>query len=189
MVLKRQKVITLHPRAGWVRVFRPEAGRQPDLHEVKRIGVKKFFFMVAFWLVSVLTIVVGSGIYKKFLSNDYDETVRPYVRHAITEISKWDPANTRALMAAEVAEKIPEDKFNRAMAWFSRLGELQSMDDPAFERSWEDLETELGKQTVIEYNTEARYTNGEATINLKLVSRNGHYELYSFNFSSQTLLE
>jgi hypothetical protein len=63
------------------------------------------------------------------------------------------------------------------------------MDDPAFERAWEDQQTELGKQTVIEYNTEARYTNGEATINLKLVSRDDHYEIYSFNFSSQTLLE
>jgi hypothetical protein len=133
--------------------------------------------------------VIGSGIYKKFLSNEYDRDVTPYVRQTIAEISKWDPTTTRSLMVTEVAAKIPTDKFTRAMAWFSKLGELKSMDEPKFEGAWEDQETELGKQTVIEYNTDAHYTNGEATINLKLVNRDGHYELYSFNFRSQALLE
>jgi len=151
--------------------------------------VKKFFFMLAIWLVAILTIIVGSGIHDKYLSSDYDDAARPYIEKAVTQISTWDPDSTRALMVPEIAANIPEEKFTRGMAWFSRLGALKSMDEPEFEKAYVDQKTELGNQTIIEYNTDAKYANGDATINIKLLDRDGHYEIYSFNFSSETLIE
>jgi len=151
--------------------------------------VKIFFFMLAIWLVAILTIVAGSGVYDKYMSSDYDEAALPYIEKAVEGISTWDPATTRALMVAEVAANIPDEKFNRGMAWFSRLGELQSMAEPEFEKAYVDQETELGKYTILEYNTDAKYANGDATINIRLLDRDGHYEIYSFNFSSEALLE
>jgi hypothetical protein len=145
--------------------------------------------MLAIWLVAILTIVAGSGVYDKYMSSDYDEAALPYIEKAVEGISTWDPATTRALMVAEVAANIPEEKFNRGMAWFSRLGELQSMAEPEFEKAYVDQETELGRHTILEYNTDAKYANGDATINIRLLDRDGHYEIYSFNFSSEALLE
>jgi hypothetical protein len=151
--------------------------------------MKKFFLMLGIWLVAILTIIVGSGVYDKFRSSDYDAAALPYVEKAVTEISKWDPATTRELMVAEVASSIPEEDFTKGMAWFSKLGALQSMDEPEFQKAYVDQATEIGKYTIVEYSTDAKYANGEATINIKLLDRNGHYEVFSFNFSSKALLE
>lgn len=145
--------------------------------------------MLAIWLVAIVTIVIGSGVYDKYLSSDYDEAALPYIEKAVTEISKWDPATTRALMAAEVAANISDEKFTKGMAWFSRLGALQSMDEPEFKKAYVDQPTELGKLTLVEYTTDAKYANGDATINIKIVNRNGSYEIYSFNFTSETLID
>jgi hypothetical protein len=145
--------------------------------------------MLGIWLVAIVTIIIGSGIYDKYLSSDYDEAALPYIEKAVTEISKWDPATTRELMVAEVAANIPEETFTKGMAWFSRLGTLQSMDEPEFKKAYVDQATELGKHTIVEYSTDARYANGDATINIKLLNRHGYYEIYSFNFSSEALIE
>ncbi len=151
--------------------------------------MNKFFFMLAIWLVAILTIIAGTGIYDKYLSSDYNKVAQPYIEEVIKGISTWDPATTRALMVPEVAASIPEERFTRAMAWFSRLGALQSMDEPEFEKAYVDQQTDMGTYTIIEYNTDAKYANGDATINIKLLDRAGHYEIYSFNFSSEALIE
>ncbi len=145
--------------------------------------------MLAIWLVAILTIIAGTGVYDKYLSSDYDKTAQPYIEKAVTQISTWDSASTRALMVPEIAANIPEEKFTRGMAWFSRLGALQSMDEPEFEKAYVDQKTELGTHTILEYNTDVKYANGDAIINIKILDRDGHYEIYSFNFSSEALFE
>jgi len=92
-------------------------------------------------------------------------------------------------MAPEVSATIPEENFTQATILFSRLGALQSMDNPKFEDVHTGAQATLGDQTIVEYNVDARYENGDATINLKLLERNGSFEIYSFNFSSESLLE
>jgi hypothetical protein len=151
--------------------------------------MKKFYIMLGVWFISVIVIFIASGVYSKFPASDYDKLVVPYLKRIIPEISKWDPATTRELMVAEVAAAIPEDRFNRGIAMFSKLGKLQSMAEPEFEKVYHDQGTIVGKQTIVEYNTEAEYTNGEATINVKLLDKDGQFEIYRINFSSKVLAE
>ena len=155
----------------------------------ERYAVKKFYWMLAIWFAAILIIITGSIIYDKFPSRDYDARALPYIKTAITEISQWDAEATRALMAAEVSAEIPAAQLDRVLARFSKLGALQSMAEPEVAKIHHDQNTIIGKQTVIEYNTAARYANGDAIITLKLVDRDGHFEIYHFNFSSQTLFE
>jgi hypothetical protein len=77
-------------------------------------------------------------------------------------------------MASEVAATITEEKFAQAMDLFSRLGQLQSVEEPKF------IEVHSGKQGDI---------GDDATINLKLLFRDGLFEIYNFNFSSEALLK
>jgi len=44
-------------------------------------------------------------------------------------------------------------------------------------------------QTIVEYEVDAKYENGDALLNIKLLERDGSFELYSFNLSSEVLLE
>lgn len=145
--------------------------------------------MVGAWLTLVLCIVAGVLVYVHLQAAQYDEAAIPYVRQVITEVSRWDPAVTRELMVAEVAAAIPQDKFERGMALFSRLGALQSMAEPEFEKVYPEEATVIGKQTIVEYNTEATYANDVATVNLKFMDRGGRFEIYRINFSSELLLE
>ena len=92
-------------------------------------------------------------------------------------------------MAPEVSSTIPDENFVQAMTLFSRLGPLQSMDEAKFDELHEDQETKMGTQTIVEYNIDAKYENGDAIINLKLLLRDDAFEIYRFNFSSEILTE
>lgn len=148
----------------------------------------KYFALIAGWLITMMIIVGGSIFYKKFQGAEYDERAIPYLKGVIPEISQWNPVKTKALMVPEIAATIPDEKFARAMTFFSQLGALQSMDEPGFEKAFIDEETDLGKQTIIEYNVVTHYENGEAEINFKLLERDGRFQIYRFNFSSEVLL-
>lgn len=153
---------------------------------IKKHG--KYFALIAFWAISMLIIVGGSIFYKKYQGAEYDERAIPYLKTVIPEISQWDPVKTKALMAPEIAATIPDDKFARAMEFFAQLGALQSMEEPGFEKAFIDQETDLGTQTIIEYNVDTHYANGEAEVNVKLLERDGRFQIYRFNFSSEVLL-
>lgn len=143
--------------------------------------------MLATWLVVIVGVIGGSALYDRYKTSEYDATAEPYIKAVVPEISQWDPATTKALMASEVAATISEEKFAQAMNLFSRLGSLQSIDDPKFVDVHTGKQGDLGEQTIVEYDVDAGYANGDATINLKLLYRDGLFEIYNFNFSSETL--
>jgi hypothetical protein len=91
-------------------------------------------------------------------------------------------------MVPEIAATIPDDKYTRAMEFFSKLGALQSIEEPEFTKAHVNEETDLGLQTILEYRVDASYANGDAEIDLKLLERDGSFEIYRFNFSSEVLL-
>lgn len=149
---------------------------------------KNYIRLIAFWAVSMLIIVGGSIFYKKYQGSEYDKLAIPYIQNVIPIISRWDPVATKALMAPEIAATIPDDKYARAMVFFSQLGALQSIDEPEFTKAHIDQETDIGRQTILEYKVDASYANGDAEIDLKLLERGGSFQIYRFNFSSETLL-
>lgn len=152
-------------------------------------SLKKFFSMLVAWLIVIIGVIGGSALYDRYKTSEYDDRAVPYIKEVLPEISKWEPATTKALMAPEVAATIPEEKFSQAMTLFSKLGALHSIDDPKFLDVHTGEQAEVGEQTIIEYDVDAEYANGDATINLKLLIRNDLFEIYNFNFSSETLLK
>ncbi len=133
-------------------------------------------------------IIGGSIYYKTYQGAEYDEQAVPYIEKVVPVISQWDPEATKALMPPEIAATIPDDKYVRAMDFFSQLGQLKSISEPNFEKAFVDQETDIGIQTIIEYNVDTIYEEGEAELNLKLLKRNNNLELYRFNFSSEALM-
>jgi hypothetical protein len=155
----------------------------------KKQSMKKFFILMALWFVTIMAVFAGSVIYDRYKTSEYDVIAEPYIERIIPEISKWDPVATKQLMAAEISSDIPDENFAQVMTLFSRLGAFQSMGKARFKELSEDQETDMGKQTLVEYNVETKYENGDAVVNLKLLLRNGTFEIYRFNFSSKILSE
>jgi hypothetical protein len=134
-------------------------------------------------------VIIGSIVYDRYQASEYTDTALPYIRQIIPIVSKWEPAAIRELMVPEVSADISEDKFAQTMVWFSKLGALQSMEEPEFQEVDTGGKTVIGMQTIVEYEVDAKYENGDALLNIKLLDRNGSFELYSFNLSSEVLLE
>lgn len=156
---------------------------------VKKQPLKKLFLFVTIWFVAVMAVIAGSVLYNQYQSSEYDAIAGPYIREIIPEISKWDPAKTRALMAPEVSATIPEKNFVQAMDWFSRLGALQNMEDPKFVQLHENVQTDTGNLTIVVYDINAKYENGDAVISLKLLDKGETLEIYRFDFSSAILVK
>ena len=155
----------------------------------KKQPLKQFFILLILWLVTIIAVFAGSILYDKYTASEYDDIASPYIKRIIPEISKWDPVTTKGLMAPEISSTIPDENFAQAMTLFSRLGTLQSMDKEKFEELHENQKTKIGTQTLVEYNIDAKYENGDAVINLKLLLRDDSFEIYRFNFSSEILTE
>jgi len=151
--------------------------------------VKKYFVLIALWAIGIASIVGGLEIYKNYQGTEFDKTAVPYIQEVIPEISQWDPETTRALMAPEISATISDEKLIRAMRFFSKLGALQSIDEPEFDKAHIDQETDIGKQTILEYKIAAKYENADTEIYLKLLEKGNTYEIYRFNFSSEFLLK
>lgn len=155
---------------------------------MSNLNFKKYFIMIAFWAIGI-SATVGASIYLQSQEGvPYEEVAVPFVKKAVTEISEWDVAKTKGLMAPEILATIPDDKFARAIDFFSQLGALKSMDEPSFQKAFIDQETEHGKFTILEYNVDTVYEQGPAQVNLKLLKRDESYQIYRFNFAAETLM-
>jgi hypothetical protein len=157
--------------------------------EKKQKALKQFFTLMVIWLVTIIAVFAGSMLYDQHKASKYEAIAEPYIKRIIPELSQWDPAITKALMSSKVAATIPDENFTQAATLFSRLGALQSMEEPKFDKVQEMLNTDIGTLTIVEYNVDAKYENGEAVINLQLLDGGGFFEIYRFNFSSEILLE
>jgi len=156
---------------------------------IKKQPLKKFFFMLATWLVVIIGVIGGSELYDRYKTSKYDAAAEVYIKDVIPVISQWDPTATKALMVSEVAATISTEQFSQTMNLFSKLGSLQNMDEPRFINVHTGRQGALGEQTIVEYDVDTEYANGDATINLKLLFKEGLFEIYNFNVSSETLLK
>lgn len=153
----------------------------------KKLNLKVFVILMVTWLLTMVSVVAGVYIYKHKQASDYDDLAVPYIKQVIPVLSQWDPESTRQLMAPEALEGISEEMFTQVLAVFSRMGELQSIEDPSFEKVYSEEETEI--DTVIAYSTDAKYANGDAVIAIQLLLRDGSFEVFRFNLSSNTLTD
>jgi len=75
---------------------------------IKKQPLKKFFILMAIWFVTIMAVFAGSVLYDQYQSSEYDAIAGPYIQEIIPEISKWNPAITKALMAPEVSATITD---------------------------------------------------------------------------------
>lgn len=63
------------------------------------------------------------------------------------------------------------------------------MEDPKFAQLHENVQTDTGNLTIVVYDINAKYENGDAVISLKLLDKGETLEIYRFDFSSAILME
>lgn len=148
--------------------------------------------MLGLWFIVIICSIVGFNLYNAHQKSEqglqFEATALPFVKQVIPVISEWDPKKIRQLLAPEFLETNPEDRFNRAILFFSKLGPLQSAEEPRFnEVVTKETAGEEAKRYVT-YIVDAQYTNGDAEIQIQLIDRGDHFQLYNFTLRSEFLL-
>ena len=145
--------------------------------------------MFGFWLIVVIGTIAGVHMYKSYQSSQFEATAIPYLEQVIPTLSEWGADKTRDLIAPEALANIPEENFGKAMALFSKLGELKGFDAPEFEKLFTDETAGVPPQNFVTYKVDAHYSNADAQLQIQLIERGDHFQLYNFNLSSAYLMQ
>ena len=151
--------------------------------------LKKFLIGIGAFASLIIIGIIGIGIYTGYKSAEYDETAVPYIKAAIPEISKWDKDIFYSYLSSEAKEEINEDDLAKIIRLFSKMGSLISFEEPEFTKSHSYVAVGGNPRTIIVYNVDAKYENGEALLKFTLVGENDVLKLHHFNLSSMALIE
>jgi len=148
--------------------------------------VKKLLIFLLVWVLAVAGGIVGVKIYRQNMADQYSATAIPYVQKVVAELSSWDLEVIRGLMSEGALKSIEEEKLARIIRLFSKMGQLQSMEDPVYAQT-DVIDIGKGEQTLVRYTVKAHYQNGDALVTLSLLDREGQFSISYFNLTSETL--
>ena len=148
---------------------------------------KKILIMICGLTCLGLSIVFGFKYYSGQKEAQYITTAVPYVKQAIPELSKWEPAVASKYMSEKFMQKTSKENFANIINALSRIGALQEMDEPIFEEIYSGGTPDGKQQTIITYSIKARYETGDAKITLGLLDKAGEFSVYRFNVESAAL--
>lgn len=136
-----------------------------------------------------VVVFVSVKVYTKHQADQYKDTAVPYVKMVIPEISKWESEKIKEYMSQESLKGTAEEKIDKITEWLSRLGSLTAMKEPKFSSVYTGIVTSDDIQTIITYEIEAEYENGDAVITIGLLDDGGSFQVNNFNINSKALSE
>ncbi len=148
---------------------------------------KKLLIMFCFLSSIALTILVGFHYLSVQKESQYSTTAVPYIKMVIPELSKWDPEIARKYLSADFLKKIPAANFEHTIKALSKIGSLQTMEEPIFEEVYSGDTPDGEKETIISYTVNAKYSTVEAIITMTLLDRGGVMNVYRLNVQSEAL--
>jgi len=122
-------------------------------------------------------------------SSEYSETAVPYINEKIPELSTWDPEVAKKYLAPGILAETKDEDLEKLMRWFSKLGALQSIEEPQFINVSSNATVANGQQTIATYTIMAHYENGDAAITMRLLEVEGGFKIYQFHLNSNALID
>lgn len=151
--------------------------------------MNKFFKILIFMVIGIVFIFGSLGAYLSYKSAKYSETAVPYIKEKIPELSTWKFDVAKSLLAPSIREQTKDEDLKKILKWFSKLGQLEKIDEPQFVKVSKSATTEYGNQTIATYTIHAYYENGDAIITMGLLEVENGYGIFQFHLSSAALIE
>jgi len=147
---------------------------------LKVLGIIFLFIIILFGSV---------GIYTYMKSSEYSETAVPYINEKIPELSTWDHEVAKKHLAPGILAETKDEDLEKLMRWFSKLGALQSIEEPQFINVSSSATIANGQQTIATYTIIAHYENGDAAITMGLLEVEDGFKIYQFHLNSNALID
>ncbi len=129
------------------------------------------------------------GLWTWKVQSDYESTAVPYLEAVVPEITTWDPDILWAHFDEQVKGTIDRDEYVKVIKYLSTLGSLESLGHPEFRQATSSAAIRAGTNTFVFYQIPAEFENGDATINVTLIDRDGDFSISNFNIDSMAFAE
>ncbi len=146
--------------------------------------MKKFIV----YLVVVVTLGISGGYYYDYSqSQKYDTLAVPYIEEVLPKLSSWDLDQVKGCMAPEVLRTVSDEQLGGLLKALSQLGELKSIGETSFKNKADGDAKSAVAGNIVTYDIETEYSSGPVMVTLRLLDKGGVYQLYYFNFQSESL--
>jgi hypothetical protein len=150
---------------------------------------KKILKWVGILLLGLIVLFVLLAAYTTYKQSEYSETAVPYIKQIIPIISEWNPEKSKPLFVPSTFDNVSDEDFSKLFKWFSKLGALESIEEPQFSQVTSGATVRDGANTIVTYVVLAHYGNGDAKISIRLLDLGSSFEIYHLNINSQALIE
>lgn len=153
------------------------------------IVFKKILKGIGIVLLAIIALFVSIGIYTGYKSSSYEETAVPYIKEVIEEFSKWDVEQAKPYFDNKVLENTKAEDLEKMFKWFSKLGDLKSIQTLEFRNISSGVTTSEGAHTAITYIGLLNYEKGDANLTIILLEKENGFSVYGFKLNSMALIE
>jgi hypothetical protein len=149
--------------------------------------MKKLFTIlgIIFATIIVIIIIAAAIFIPRTLKLDHEATV--YIQNAVPKIvTNWNSQELVDRATSELLDAKSRDKIDSAFVIFKRLGSLKHL-DTAQGLVTTGTYTGTGVATIGNYNAQAEFENGEATIEIHLRRVDDTWKISGFYIKSDAL--
>lgn len=150
---------------------------------------KKVLIVIgSFFLVLIITFIC-IGIWFAHSSSKYTEVAKPYLEINIPAAVSWDFEQLRPLLTPEALEAFETDRGQKIYKMFSKLGPLQSLEEPRFLGSKTGATTKNGTFDIINFTILGHFEAGDAQVAVTLATSGDSYLIHYIHINSDAFLE
>ena len=159
------------------------------LQRKKSLMLKKILKFFGIFLLGLILLFTLVAVYTGYKQSQYKESAVPYIKEVIPAISEWNAEKAKQFFVPSTFDNVSEEEFEKLFCWFSKLGRLQSIEEPEFNQVYSGATVQEGANTIVTYTVLAHYENGDAQIIIRLLDLGDSFEVYHFNINSKALIE
>ncbi len=139
-------------------------------------------------LIFIALVLLGLALYVILFSMNarrYDDTVVPYLNHALPVVARWKFAELVPMLSPEALANFRTDKGKDVYRQFTRLGELKSIGKPQYIADQSEFSEGLGEVDIVSYQVPVNFETGSAVIKILLAANGESYFIHHLGISSE----
>lgn len=139
-------------------------------------------------LIGLLSLIAIYISYVNLKPDEYSPAATQFINLSVTQISKWEPRAVQGYMSptAWVANR---DELKERLAWYSKLGALESIETPEYIHHASITSVDGKVQDIATFTADVHYQFGQATITLGLLEVGSRFQIHQFYLSSNALTQ
>lgn len=150
---------------------------------------KKFLKILGSFFLVLIILLVGGFVWFNLTSAEYVEEATPYLDENLPDALSWDYERLKPLLTPEAEEAFESERGKKVYRFFSRLGQLKSVEEPEFLAAKSGVSIGSGSYDITKFSMLGEFENGPARITVTLASVDTGYKIHYLHLSSDVFLE